>query len=61
MDKFTNKSNIQHAIINQIIERKTLFGVGTFKLIGNTYEVELDDKKNYLKIKLNYLKIYLNF
>ncbi len=60
MDKFTNKSNIQHAIINQVIERKTLFGVGTFKLIGNTYEVELDDKKNYLKIKLDSIENLVN-
>ncbi len=60
MNKFTNKSNVQHAIVKQIIERNTLFGVGTFKLIGNEYEIELDDKKNYLQVKLDSIENLVN-
>lgn len=52
MDKFSNKG-VQHAVVTNIISHNTKIVVGTFKLIGSTYEIDLDDKKNYLKIKLD--------
>lgn len=51
MDKF-NKRNVQHAIVTSIIENNTNFLVGMFQLTGESYNVLLDDKKNYLKVEL---------
>ncbi|MGL4950348.1 MAG: ribonuclease R [Mycoplasma sp.] len=51
MDKYS-KNEVQHAVVLNVIERNTKFLVGTFQLIGIEYNVELDDKRNYLKVKL---------
>lgn len=51
MDKY-NKRNAQHAVVTSIIENNTNFLVGMFQLTGDSYSVLLDDKKNYLKVKL---------
>lgn len=58
-DKISSR-NIKHAVVDEIIERNKEFYVGTFKLIGNTYEVVLDDVKNYSKIKLDNIDNLVN-
>ena len=52
MDKYL-KNGTQHAIVTKTQVHNNKFGVGTFKLIGNTYKVVMDDMKNYLEIKLD--------
>lgn len=51
MDKY-NKRNIQHAVVTKIIESSANFLVGMFQLTGDSYNILLDDKKNYLKVEL---------
>lgn len=59
MDKFS-KNTTQHAVITKVLAHNTKFVVGKFELIGNQYNIALDDKRNYLTVKLDTIDHLVN-